>query len=98
MYSTETLKTIDQLKNIFLHYSKQNLGVRGDYTFEDIKEDKGVLTMHKLTAVLTDFEIAAHPKVSYTLLSVILESSRVIQENLSHDSSSYVFRKFSQVH
>jgi hypothetical protein len=37
--------------------------VRGDYTFEDIKEDKGVVTMHKLTAMLTDFEIAAHPKV-----------------------------------
>jgi hypothetical protein len=63
LYSRETLQIIEKLRELFSHYSKQNLGVRGDYTFEDIKEDKGVVTMHKLTAMLTDFEIAAHPKV-----------------------------------
>jgi hypothetical protein len=63
LYSRETLQIIEKLRELFSHYSKQNLGVRGDYTFEDIKEDKGVVTMHKLTAMLTEFEIAAHPKV-----------------------------------
>jgi hypothetical protein len=65
MCTPQTLSTIDGLRTLFDHYAKQNLNVRGrgDYTFEDIKEDQGVITLHKLTAMLTDFEIAAHPKV-----------------------------------
>jgi hypothetical protein len=46
--------------------------MKGEYTFEDIKEDKGLLNLNKLIAFLQDFEIGIHPLVSYILQFIYL--------------------------
>jgi hypothetical protein len=56
-------QTIEQLKDIFAHYSKQNLIVKS-HTFEDIKEDQGLLNLNKVIAFLKDFDISVSPMVS----------------------------------
>lgn len=32
-------KTIDQLKEIFVHYSRTNYKIKMEFTFEDIREE-----------------------------------------------------------
>jgi hypothetical protein len=51
------------LKEICGHYSKQNISIKNEYTFEDIKEEQGLLNMNKVIAFLQDFEISVNPKV-----------------------------------
>ncbi len=40
------------MKDICAHYSKQNISIKTDYTFEDIKEEQGLLNMNKVIAFL----------------------------------------------
>lgn len=81
-YDETSLKTIEQLKGIFHHYSKLKHGLRSDHTFEDIKEHHEVLTINKVTSFLQDFQIAANPMVPHIIILTIfiLESNRTLQE------------------
>ena len=64
-YDEDAKRTIAQMKDICIHYSKQNISIKTDYTFEDIKEEQGLLNMNKVIAFLQDFDIQVHPKVSH---------------------------------
>ena len=56
-YDENAKKTIIQLQQIYSHYSKQNLSIKNEFTFEDIKEEQGLINMNKVIAFLKDFEI-----------------------------------------
>ncbi len=73
-YDENSLKTIETLKEVFSHYSKQNVNVKIDYTFEDIKEDHGLLNLTKVLAFLHDFSISFNPQVLKPIFLFYLEN------------------------
>ncbi|TNV87275.1 hypothetical protein FGO68_gene15053 [Halteria grandinella] len=51
-------RTIEQLKQLFGHYSKQKISIKNEYTFEDFKEEHGILNLSKVIAFIQDFEVS----------------------------------------
>jgi recombinational DNA repair protein RecT len=63
VYDEMTKKTIQQLREIFTHYSKQSINIRNEFTFEDIREEHELLNLNKVIAFLQDFNIAVPSQV-----------------------------------
>jgi hypothetical protein len=55
IYGEDDRKTIEQLKNLFNHYSRQKITIKNEFTFEDFKEEHGILNLTKIIAFIQDF-------------------------------------------